>query len=202
MLLLTVYWKADLALFRRPDLEKDKNKEQIWPGVVRLKLLFFGPKGEVKWVEKNRDGVSLPLSSWLRKLPFSFCHHLYYLDSLVGLSNPSAVRGLLFNAGLTVFSWITTETSQITTPFPDKIITAARMLNYKLSLSFLRDSTWAHVKLTTRWYVESRENTMTTSGAFYWSYSGIRKRKVLSVTNILHSDFWTTWNIFCFTHFL
>ena len=83
--------KADLALFRRPDLEKDKNKEQIWPGVVRLKLLFFGPKGEVKWVEKNRDGVSLPLSSWLRKLPFSFCHYLYYLDSLVGLSNAVAI---------------------------------------------------------------------------------------------------------------
>ena len=27
VLLLTVYWKADLALFRRPDLEKDKNKK-------------------------------------------------------------------------------------------------------------------------------------------------------------------------------
>lgn len=151
---------------------------------------------------KYGDAVSPPLSSWLRKLPFAFCHHLYYLDSLVGLSNLSAVRGLLFNAGLTVFSWITTETFQITTSFPDKIITAARMLDYELSLSFLRDSTGAHVKLTTRWYVESRENTMTTSAAFYWSYSGIRKRKVLSVKNILHRDFWTTWNIFCFTHFL
>ena len=32
-----------------------------------------------------------------------FCHHLYYLDSLVGLSNLSAVRGLLFNAGLTAY---------------------------------------------------------------------------------------------------
>ena len=31
MLLLTVYWKADLALFRRPDLEKDQNKEQSSP---------------------------------------------------------------------------------------------------------------------------------------------------------------------------
>ena len=31
--------KADLALFRRPDLEKDKNKEQIWPGAVRLKVI-------------------------------------------------------------------------------------------------------------------------------------------------------------------
>ena len=31
VLLLTVYWKADLALFRRPDLEKDKNKEQSSP---------------------------------------------------------------------------------------------------------------------------------------------------------------------------
>ena len=38
VLLLTVYWKADLALFRRPDLEKDKNKEQIWPGKVRRKI--------------------------------------------------------------------------------------------------------------------------------------------------------------------
>ena len=32
VLLLTVYWKADLALFRRPDLEKVNNKEQIWHG--------------------------------------------------------------------------------------------------------------------------------------------------------------------------
>ena len=40
MLLLTVYWKADLALFRRPDLEKDKNKEQIWPGAVRRKIII------------------------------------------------------------------------------------------------------------------------------------------------------------------
>ena len=31
VLLLTVYCKADLALFRRPDLEKDKNKEQSSP---------------------------------------------------------------------------------------------------------------------------------------------------------------------------
>ena len=31
VLLLTVYWKADLALFRRPDLEKDKNKDQSSP---------------------------------------------------------------------------------------------------------------------------------------------------------------------------
>ena len=31
--------KADLALFRRLDLEKDKNKEQIWPGAVRLKII-------------------------------------------------------------------------------------------------------------------------------------------------------------------
>ena len=30
--------KADLALFRRPDLEKDKNKEQIWPGAVRITM--------------------------------------------------------------------------------------------------------------------------------------------------------------------
>ena len=41
VLLLTVYWKADLALFRRPDLEKDKNKEQIWPGAVRLKIIIL-----------------------------------------------------------------------------------------------------------------------------------------------------------------
>ena len=33
--------KADLALFRRPDLEKDKNKEQIWPGAVRLKIIIL-----------------------------------------------------------------------------------------------------------------------------------------------------------------
>ena len=32
--------KADLALFRRPDLEKDKNKEQIWLGAVRLKIII------------------------------------------------------------------------------------------------------------------------------------------------------------------
>ena len=57
-------------------------------------------EGEVKLVEKNHDEVSLPLSWWLRKLPFSFCHHFYYLDSLLGLLNMSAVRGLLFNAGL------------------------------------------------------------------------------------------------------
>ena len=35
------YWKADLALFRRPDLEKYKNKEQIWPGAVRLKIIIL-----------------------------------------------------------------------------------------------------------------------------------------------------------------
>ena len=57
-------------------------------------------EGEVKLVEKNHDEVSLPLSWWLRKLPFSFCHHFYHLDSLLGLLNMSAVRGLLFNAGL------------------------------------------------------------------------------------------------------
>ena len=57
-------------------------------------------EGEVKLVEKNHDEVSLPLSWWLRKLPFWFCHHFYYLDSLLGLLNMSAVRGLLFNAGL------------------------------------------------------------------------------------------------------
>ena len=32
--------KADLALIRRPELEKDKNKEQIWPGAVRLKVII------------------------------------------------------------------------------------------------------------------------------------------------------------------
>ena len=41
MLLLRVYWKADLALFLRPDLEKEKNKEQIWPGAVRLKIIIL-----------------------------------------------------------------------------------------------------------------------------------------------------------------
>ena len=40
VLLLTVYWKADVALFRRPDLEKDQNKEQIWSGAVRLKIII------------------------------------------------------------------------------------------------------------------------------------------------------------------
>ena len=39
VLLLAVYWKADLALFRRPDLEKDKNKEEILPGAVRRKII-------------------------------------------------------------------------------------------------------------------------------------------------------------------
>ena len=37
-LLLTVYWKAELALFLRPDLENEKSKEQIWPGAVRPKI--------------------------------------------------------------------------------------------------------------------------------------------------------------------
>ena len=32
---------ADLALFRRLDLEKDKNKEPIWPGAVRLKIIIL-----------------------------------------------------------------------------------------------------------------------------------------------------------------
>ena len=41
VLLLTVYWKADLALFLRPDLEKEKNKEQIWPGAVRPKIIIL-----------------------------------------------------------------------------------------------------------------------------------------------------------------
>ena len=35
--------KADLALFRRPDLEKDKHKEHIWPGAVRLKIIMEIP---------------------------------------------------------------------------------------------------------------------------------------------------------------
>ena len=35
--------KEDLALFRRPDLEKDENKEQIWPGEVRLKIIMEFP---------------------------------------------------------------------------------------------------------------------------------------------------------------
>ena len=41
VLLLTVYWKADLALFLRPDLEKEKNEEQIWPGAVRPKITIL-----------------------------------------------------------------------------------------------------------------------------------------------------------------
>ena len=35
--------KADLALFRHPDLEKDKKKEHIWPGAVRLKIIMEIP---------------------------------------------------------------------------------------------------------------------------------------------------------------
>ena len=38
---LTVYWNADLALFLRPDLGKEKNKEQIWPGGVRLEIIIL-----------------------------------------------------------------------------------------------------------------------------------------------------------------
>ena len=41
VLLLTVYWKADLALFLRPDLEKEKNEQQIWPGAVRPKIIIL-----------------------------------------------------------------------------------------------------------------------------------------------------------------
>ena len=41
VVLLLVYWKAHLALFRRPHLKKDKNKEQIWPGAVRLKIIII-----------------------------------------------------------------------------------------------------------------------------------------------------------------
>ena len=41
VLLLTVYWKADLALFLRPDLEKEENKEQIWPGAVHPKIIIL-----------------------------------------------------------------------------------------------------------------------------------------------------------------
>ena len=39
-----MWWKAekaDLALFLRPDLEKEKNKEQIWPGAVRPKIIIL-----------------------------------------------------------------------------------------------------------------------------------------------------------------
>ena len=39
MLLLTVYWEADLALFRRPDLEKGKNKEEIWQCPLLLRKI-------------------------------------------------------------------------------------------------------------------------------------------------------------------
>ena len=35
--------KADLVLFRHPDLEKDKKKEHIWPGAVRLKIIMEIP---------------------------------------------------------------------------------------------------------------------------------------------------------------
>ena len=137
--------------------------------------------------KKNRDDVSLPLSSCLRKLPFSVLSPslLSWFTRRVYQTCPRSGGYCLMQVWLHVFVWITTETSQITTPFPDKIITAGRMLDYELSLSFLRDSTRAHVKLTTRWYVESRENAVTSSAAFYWSYSGIRKRKGLSVKNIL-----------------
>ena len=42
---VTVYWKADLALFRRPDLEKKKTKtkNKYIPVQFAWKLLFFGP---------------------------------------------------------------------------------------------------------------------------------------------------------------
>ena len=54
VLLLTVYWKADLALFRRPDLEKDKNKEQIWPGAVRLKIIMEIPSSVRSYWSLNK----------------------------------------------------------------------------------------------------------------------------------------------------
>ena len=41
--IVTSVLKPDLALFRRPDLEKDKTKEQIWPGAVRLKIIMEIP---------------------------------------------------------------------------------------------------------------------------------------------------------------
>ena len=41
--IVTSVLKADLVLFRHPDLEKDKNKEQIWPGAVRLKIIMEIP---------------------------------------------------------------------------------------------------------------------------------------------------------------
>ena len=41
VLLLTVYWNADLALFLRPDLGEEKNREQIWPGGVLLEIIIL-----------------------------------------------------------------------------------------------------------------------------------------------------------------
>ena len=49
VLLLTVYWKADLALFRRPDLEKDKNKEQSSPEN------YYSPGRNTLWGETDFD---------------------------------------------------------------------------------------------------------------------------------------------------
>ena len=36
-----MYWRADLALFLRPDLEKEKDKEKIWLGAVPPKIIIF-----------------------------------------------------------------------------------------------------------------------------------------------------------------
>ena len=41
VLLLTVYLKADLALFLRPGLEKEKKKEQIWSDAVRPQIFIL-----------------------------------------------------------------------------------------------------------------------------------------------------------------
>ena len=34
--------KSDVALFRRPDVEKDKNKEQMWPGACSSTENYYG----------------------------------------------------------------------------------------------------------------------------------------------------------------
>ena len=86
MLLLTVYWKADLALFRRPDLEKDKNKEQIWPGAVRLKIIILRAVIQ-SWNFADFDLYICGETGKLRNLGFRQCKTI--IMPLIPISCPS-----------------------------------------------------------------------------------------------------------------
>ena len=94
VLLLTVYWKAHLALFRCPDLEKDKNKEQIWPGAVRLKIIILRPVIQ-SWNFADFDLYICGETVKLRNLGFRQCKTIIIPLIPISCSSVSCCRRCL-----------------------------------------------------------------------------------------------------------